>query len=635
MGQSGESTLDEAIRLAIGKKDPIQVKMYLDAVNVPLSVLRQVRRRHKIVRDAYGEYIRRAYQLLSLYLKALDMPYLVRKSVWHETKKIVEEMDYHTMELYTWLVQQMYTFIENKKDGENLHEMRGQFGGFYDFASGWLKDGESENEEDTNKMRLVLHKGLTKWLIAAIDNNDTELIEQLCEASRKIVFGRDEINFEHKEAVMQQFVLFGHLVGRVKTNGINASAVEKLFCDRHEDEPKVGFNSLVEFSRAISLPFKTLNPYLDVFWSPKEVQRNLLTGSSSSSGFGMMGDHETSLAFIYLAAHAITEFAQMPEPVAEMSGRIRKEDIKTVEEVFPSLNYGSNKLNGWIDNCEKSDQAEDAKKISEADIDPTKVKEYIDKFWEGYSRAVPVLTICLKNGNYEIDDNARKAIRYILPKIALFNWKYPIIGAEGDRYGFHAGRTMEKNLLRAIVKGIKARPEVKDDMSKAIEGAVEWLEKEGCNNDNGLILVVSKKLLEIEMNKNNDFIPSWREEVKSRGFKGFYRGFPISQLREGDEQEAGENETKEKKSNCQRVVAVDLRGWLGLRVREEVVEKRIFGELDIRTWTAEEIQQAIKSGKLKAEDENKAKGNCPVDATFYWEFDENKLPRTRVFTFEN
>ena len=79
------------------------------------------------------------------------------------------------------------------------------------------------------------------------------------------------------------------------------------------------------------------------------------------------------------------------------------------------------------------------------------------------------------------------------------------------------------------------------------------------------------------------------------------------------------------------MVAVDLRGWIGLRVRKEVVADRRFGELKIRTWTDEEIKQAIASSKLDAKDVDKANGNCPVDVTFYWESGGDKLPRTRVF----
>ena len=107
---SQESKLNEAVKRAIDRADTIQVKAYLDAVNVPLSVLRRVRKKHKVIRDAYGEHVRRGYQFLNLYLRALreifvmkesDHVYklarVIRNSVWEETNNILREMDYHSM----------------------------------------------------------------------------------------------------------------------------------------------------------------------------------------------------------------------------------------------------------------------------------------------------------------------------------------------------------------------------------------------------------------------------------------------------------------------------------------------------------------------------------------------------------
>ncbi len=643
---SQESKLNEAVKRAIGQADPIQVKAYLDAVNVPLSVLRRVRKKHKVIRDAYGEHVRKGYQFLNLYLRALreifvmkesDQVYklarVMRNSVWEETKNILRDMDYHSMELYTWLVQQMYTLIQDSEDkAKNIKEMRGQFGGFYEFADGWLEENESKDTEDVNKMRLVLHEGLTKWLLAAIQKKDGELIEQLCDAVQRIVFGRKGIKFDNKEVVAQHFVLAGRLIDLAKSKEVNTTAVEKMFCERYSHEPNINFDNLVGFYRDISLPFKTLDSYLNAFYSPSQVHRNLLTANSHSSGYGMTGDHETSLAFIFLAAHALVRIDQLPSPVADISGRITKENINEIKEVFkdPLLNSGLGQLEKWIQTCEELHEVEEAKEIADAKIDPAKVKEHASKFWERYSRAVPVLSMCLKNGSYEIDNNVKNEWGYNLPKIALFDWKYPISGAEGDCYGFSIGRKMEKNLLIAIIEGGKAELEAKGGMSKAIDEAVKWLEKDGCAHNKGFVLVASKKSPEIEMFRNKDFVPSWREEVKSMGFTGFYQGFPISWLREENEDENG---AKKEKPQCQRVVAVDLRGWVGLRVREEVVANRKFGELNIRTWREDEISQAIESSKLNAKDTDKAKGNCPVDVTFFWEFDKGKFPRTKSFKF--
>ncbi len=447
------------------------------------------------------------------------------------------------------------------------------------------------------------------------------------------------MKFDNKEIVAQHFVLAGYLIGLAKTKEINANTIEKLFYEPHSHKPDVNFDELVRFYLDRSLPFKEIDQFLNIFYLPRETHTNLLTGSSHSSGFGMTGSTEISLAFALLAAHALNTVSQLPEPIASMSGKITKENIKTIREVFKNsfLNHGLDQLEKWLQSCEKLDETEEAKEIAKAKIDKDKAEEHENKFWEGYSRAVPVLSMCLKNGNYEIDNNVKNEWVYHLPKIALIDWKYPISGADGDDYGLSIGRKMERGLLKTIIESGTTKSEVKDDAAEAIGDAVKWLEKEGCSSDRGIVILSGKRSPEIKMHGDKDFIPSWREEVKSRGFNGFYRGYPIVWLR-GDEEEEEKEEgekAEEKKAQCQKVVAVDLRDWIGFRVRKEVVTDRRFGELKIRTWKDEEIKQAIDSGKLDAKDADKAKGNCPVDVTFFWESVKGKLPRTGAFKFGN
>ena len=440
------------------------------------------------------------------------------------------------------------------------------------------------------------------------------------------------MKLDNKEVVAQHFVLAGYLIGLAKAKEVKANAIEKLFYEPHSNEPDVNFDELVRFYLDNSLPFKATDQFLNEFYSPREKHTNLLTGASHSSGFGMSGSTEISLAFVLLAAHSLNTTPELPSPIAGMSGNITKENIKTIREVFAEsyLNHGLAQLEKWIQSCEELHEIEEAKEITEAEIDINKAKEHENKFWEGYSRAVPVLSACLKNGNYEIDNNVKNEWIYHLPKIALFKWKYPLYGAGGDGYGLSIGHEMEKNLLNAIIEGGKEKSEVKGDLAEAINEAVKWMEKEGCNNyDKGIVIVASERFPEVEMFGNKDFVPSWIEDVKSMGFDGYYRGCPIIRLRKDEEEE----KAAEKKPKCQKVVAVDFRGWVGLRVRKEVVTDRKFGELKIRTWTDEEIKQAIDSGKLDAKDADKAKGNCPVNVTFFWESIKGKLPRTKTFKF--
>ncbi|MDI6451842.1 hypothetical protein, partial [Anaerobaca lacustris] len=262
-----EVALNEAIERAVDNGDPTQVRAYLRAVNEPLKVLRQTRGQ-AVVRDAYGEYVRRGYDFLGLYLVALgqilarlekeppyrtqrsfDLARVVLQSIWEETKRLCDDVDYHTMGVFTWLVEKMYRMIQDAGDeGKPLRGMRAQFGGFYKFAGGWLDQLESEDAEGLEQMRLVLYEGLTKWLLDVLERpGEGELVKQLCDAAREIVFGENGITFERGILVAQHLVFAGHLMCRPEAPDVRAAAVERLFCDEHGGGPHPNFNDLVDF----------------------------------------------------------------------------------------------------------------------------------------------------------------------------------------------------------------------------------------------------------------------------------------------------------------------------------------------------------------------------------------------------
>ena len=648
------SALETVLGMAIKNGESAQVRSYLEVALEPLLALRGVRG-HKIIAGEDSDLVRRDYDFIRFYLKAtqeilkglknnpdhgkeraMDLTHMVRNSVWEKTTKILRDMDYHTMELFTWLVPKMYKLIQDAGDeAKDLRGMRAQFGGFYKSADGWLEDSKSGDTEDVDKMRLVLHDGLTKWLLMAIEKKDGELIEQLCDAARVIVFGHEGINFDHRKAVLQHFVFAGHLIRLVKSGQVNATAIERLFCEDCLLEMRLNFNDLVGFYLDSSLPLERLDSYLNIFYSPNITSTNLLTGSSHSSGFGMTGSSEISRTFILLAAHAVKSCDQPPDAVAGMSGRITEEDINCVEEVFKAeLDYFLGKIRGWIKKCDELHDEEETKEIAEAKLVPEKVAEHTRKFWEAYSSSVPVLSLCMKNGNYKIDNAALSEWHYDLPKIALIDWKYSISGADGDQYGKSFGRDTQTKLLGEIAKKYGEETEVKGGISDVFIKAVGWLKKEGCNGDNGIVIVFGKRSPYSGLYRDKNFLQSRREDVRSLGFKGFYDGFPIVWVRDRKKEDEEEGKRKVNKPRHERVVAVDLRGWTGISVREDVVKERNFGELDVRMWKDEEIQQAVESGKLNKKDVDKAKCNCPVDVTFYWQFSSDELPRGRIFILE-
>jgi len=649
---SQQIELNKAIERAVGKADPVQVRAYLDAVNEPLAALRETRR-HRVVRDVYGQYVRRGCEFLELYLVALGeilarlekepkhrtqrafvLARVLLDSVWDETQGLCAALDYHTMELFTWLVPQMYRAIKDAGDkGRPLLAMRAEFGGFYDFADGWLEDSKSAEPEAADKMRLVLHEGLTKWLLMVLEKpEESELVKQLCYAGRKIVFGRDGITFERGELVARHLLFAGHLMGRSGAAGVKGAAIERLFCEEYSRSPDLDFKDLVTFHLGNAFPRGKLDPYLNIFYTPQEEHVDLLTGSSSSSGFGMTGVREMALAFIYLAGSALADGVCEPEPITkDLSREISDDAIKAVAELFKNagIDFGLEQLKTWRDQSKEREDKAEAKAIADAEFDDQKVGKWKSEFWEAYSTSSPVLCLCLKNGNYEIDNNALVKWRCDVPKMALIDWRYPISGADGYLYGRSHGRFMEGKLFEAIARKADRPSQIEGGLSETMAQAVGWLKKERCDGESAIVIVKGMYNPATGLSRDGRFLPSWREDVRSKGFDGFYDGFPLVWLRKrGEEDEKAVNTDEEVRD---RVVAVDLRGWKGIKVKECVITQHKFGKLNIRTWTEREIEQAIESGKLKREDVDKARGNCPVAVSLYWQFSTDALPPVRAY----
>lgn len=188
---------------------------------------------------------------------------------------------------------------------------------------------------------------------------------------------------------------------------------------------------------------------------------------------------------------------------------------------------------------------------------------------------------------------------------------------------------MEGQILAKMTAKTRSASQVDGTLSDLMRRAVAWLKKAGCEGEQAVVVAMTAHSPSSELFRDEDYTPSWREDVQSHGFDGFYEGFPIVWYKE----HSGEDEadTKPTKSHEERVVAVDLKGWKGLRTRESVITEQQFGELTIRTWTEEEIQEARDAGKLEPKDENKAKGNCPVDICLYWELSPSRPPHRRAF----
>ena len=79
---------------------------------------------------------------------------------------------------------------------------------------------------------------------------------------------------------------------------------------------------------------------------------------------------------------------------------------------------------------------------------------------------------------------------------------------------------------------------------------------------------------------------------------------------------------------------MNLQGWKGLEIRPEVLEKDILGDVKIREWAKEEIDEAIRKKHITEEDRNSVKGQCPVEYELFWRLDEKVLPMQMVVSLK-
>jgi hypothetical protein len=314
-----------------------------------------------------------------------------------------------------------------------------------------------------------------------------------------------------------------------------------------------------------------------------------------------------------------------------MSLNLKNETMMIVADLFKQregFGHGLEQLKLWRDQCKASYEAKEAKEIAEAKLEAQKMKEWCKEFWEAYSVSSPVLLLCMRNGNYEIDKAAcAEKLWYPLPKIAVIDWKYPISGAGGDEYGRSHGSYTQRQLLDKLTENMGTTTLVEGDLSDVMSRAVGWLKSMGCDGSTGIIISMTSQGPESQLFRDDNFVPPWREDVRSMGFDGFYQGFPIVWYKKE------EREAKDKQMTCdpisKKVVSVDLKGWKGIKARESMAIERVFGELTIGRWTDEEIQKAITDNKLKLE--NRAKGNCPVEISLHWTLSSCEPPKTMSF----
>ena len=552
------------------------------------------------------------------------------ESIWQQVEDEIRNGDWFTLDIFKWLLPKSYQLfhelVEDKKS--RLWELRARIGGFYDFAGSWLSEYESDiKEKDKIQIQLVLHKGIIQWLLIEIENNDYELIKSLCGAAKKLVFPDKNITFTPRQLVTQHFIVCGKMLEYLmgKKRHISSETLKLLCFDRYEDMAgrNVKFDDLVKFFIE-SRKDLGLRDFLREF-SSTDWERNPLSGGGfGTPSFTFSGNTELDYMFIYLALLSINLSPDVKPIPFEFSGFNLKENIEKFKDIAGTIEIydypgSKNKLNEWLDGCDKLYEQKEEERIAVALLKKEKVSQYKDDFWEGYKSTKTFLSFCISQGYYSINDEVSEKGRFKRRKELFIDGHLSPQHIAG-RDGSDISRYRDKDLLKKIIS-MDAEHEIKitGNITSQFNTACQWLTKEGANRENGILLFYGKSHVQTEFYNNDYFIPSWKED-RGLVFSGYYKNYPIITIYDADIEP--------------KCVALNLQGWKDLEIRSVVLEKDIFGEINIREWTKEEINEAIHQGKIEEQDRNSAKGQCPIEYELFWSLDENVLPKQMIFSLE-
>jgi hypothetical protein len=636
--------LRSSLLRATKEADIAQFRRYLKSIEEIYIILRKVRK-HNLVRKHFSFDYKKA-RYLFIYSKSVKwllestnteediresfLDALV-ESIWQQVEDEIKNGDWYTLDIFKWLIPETYQlflkFVEDKKS--RLWELRARIGGFYDFAGSLLSEyGSDIKEEDKLQIQLVLHKGIIKWLLIAIDNKDNELIKSLCEAAKEIVFPNEKMIFIPQKLVVQHFILCGKILEFLMKGNSNVSPdIFKSLCfDKydHTAEKDINFEELVNFF--IESRQSDLRSFLHEF-SNTDWQRNPLRGGGfGTPSYTFSGNIELDYMFIYLALLTTSRLLEEAKPIAfEFRGYNLKDKIDKFKDIAIAIdiydfNNSKDKLEKWLGECDQLYKQKEEERIATAPLDKEIVSEYKDAFWEGYKSVKTFLSFCISQGHYSINNEVSVKGRYIHPKDIFIKGQ---ASHQGNPHadGQDISSSYDEKLLKGIIKSdTESEIETADNITSQLNQACQWLTKTGANKESGILLLYGNNAsIQRELYNNDCYVPSWREE-KGLVFSGYYKNYPMIEIHD-----------PEKALKC---VALNIQGWKGIKIRPEVLEKDILGKINIREWTKEEIDEAIRKKEIAEEDRNRVKGNCPVEYELFWCLDEKDLPMQTVVSLK-
>ncbi len=616
--------LYKSLLKTVEAKDVIQFSVYLTAIENILNTIINTRK-DRLVRKCF-ELGYEEYRLLRLYSKSVE--WILETGIEEEVSNLfIEETtdsierqaeinikngDWQVLSAFKWILPGIYKLFENYKDSP-LWEKRARIGRFYYYAENILtKYGAEIKEEDKLQIQLTLHTGIVSWLLAAIENKDNGLIKALCETARTLVFPDKKIKFIPKDLITQHFILCGKILKSfiAETPDVDTEAFKSLLFDKYDHtKQNITYSELVEFYTENRK--NNIREYLREF-EHTDWEINPLVGGGHGTPHYVFDGSEIDYTFIYLALLSISNSEQI-KPVEFWPYNL-KDKIAKLEKIARAINVSGfssqrNILEKWIDDCEKLYKQQEEQRIAEATLNPKNVSEYENSFWYGYKESNTFLKFCLKYRYYMINEKVSAKGRYILPK-NLFIEKREC-AHEAKTHGSEISRNNDKKLIKDIVKSTQGdTKETADSIESALNRACQWLKEKGASETDGIIVYCGSTYIEGKLYKNEYYIPSWKNE-KEKCFSGYYQNYPILNINSQE---------------VERCFALNLKGWKGIQVRSNIIEREIFGNLTVREWTNEEVNKSISEGKMKEEDRNNVKGRCPIEYELFWGLDKDSLP---------
>jgi len=641
--ESHLGTMRITLKKTIKEHDIEAFKTFLEYSQKPVLLLGQEKNKKEIDNVELGW---KKSRVLRLHKDCLEEVLNIREEDAETRNKMVEEVIYYsigkhvqeairnsaidTIRIITWIVTALYKKIVNKvKRSDALWKSRAQSGSFYAYINKYIEiSGKGLPQEKIERLRLAFHEGITRWLLIVIESKDDELVKSLCEASRNLVFPDGVIAFEPEELVIRHFVLCGKMIEFLLEKKIAAEAVKTMFFEKHENFPNIDFDRLAEFYGKNRFPREKIGDYVREFfydWSSKNVDPLTSIGGGHAQ-FISGGESELGNAFVYLALLAL-QINREPKIIPvdfRLENLNEKADALCEREIARGLGIHSTKhtceiFKKWLQKCKESREKEEEKRIAESPLLPECVELYEKGFWEGYKERLSFLEFCVENGHVNVDETAERKLFDRAPKRILLDKDLGTFNF-GKQQGGELGRFAQNDIIKKITDTDNGHENIVDDIALMVKNAEEWLSNRGCTEKDGLLVVRGNKTPETWLLGDELYRPRWREEKDCR-FNGFYKNFPLIYIHE--------------KGKVPQCMAIDLKGWRGLCARTEFLTQKKFGEIEIKTRTDEEINKAIEKGDVKEEQRDQVKGNCPIEVTLFWKWDEKKKPAIQTIALES